>query len=525
MADNVQLPITGTGTADIVQATDDVSSVHYPIVKLADGTANSSTVIPGGADGLYVQQRAHTQSSAQTATWDSGTAANTALGLDVSKYASASLLLTRNADPISDGIVEFFASNDGGSTWDYVGGVVASGVNYPSADLTTRLRPVTFLALNDLTDDASLLITFGVGSYTNLRVELTQAITDTGTIALRLIADTAPPPAVIVALSETSNGTAAAALRVTIASDSTGTVAVTQGTAANLNMTEASAADIKTAVQLIDDIVYTDDTSTHSTGSSKGALMMAAATPTDAAVNANDIGAVAMTTDRKLHVSVQDALPAGTNAIGKLAANSGVDIGDVDITSIAAGDNNIGNVDIVTMPNGAFAGTVAHDGNTANNPVTVGGRAVAHGSNPTAVAAGDVTDSYYNRAGVQFVIGGHPNIITRSDSLSSATSNAALVTVSSGTKIVVTQMQVVLGTDVSTTPSVLIGFGTANTPAIGNAGLVITHPAMAGGGGVSRGDGSGILAIGADGEDLRYTTGTITGGSMYATYSYYTIES
>jgi len=45
-----------------------------------------------------------------------------------------------------------------------------------------------------------------------------------------------------------------------------------------------------------------------------------------------------------------EALPAGTAAIGKLAANSGVDIGDVDILSIAAGDNNIGNVDIVTVP-------------------------------------------------------------------------------------------------------------------------------------------------------------------------------
>jgi hypothetical protein len=105
-----------------------------------------------------------------------------------------------------------------------------------------------------------------------------------------------------------------------------------------------------TSLQLIDDVVYTDDTSTHATGSSKGALLMAAATPTDTAVNANDIGAVAMTTDRKLHVSIQDSLPAGTNAIGKLSANSGVDIGDIDITSIAAGDNNIGNVDIVTMP-------------------------------------------------------------------------------------------------------------------------------------------------------------------------------
>ena len=46
--------------------------------------------------------------------------------------------------------------------------------------------------------------------------------------------------------------------------------------------------------------------------------------------------------------AITNALPAGTNAIGKLAANSGVDIGDVDILSIAAGDNNIGNVDIAS---------------------------------------------------------------------------------------------------------------------------------------------------------------------------------
>jgi len=45
-------------------------------------------------------------------------------------------------------------------------------------------------------------------------------------------------------------------------------------------------------------------------------------------------------------------LGTGAAAIGKLAANTGVDIGDVDILSIAAGDNNIGNVDIVTLPAG-----------------------------------------------------------------------------------------------------------------------------------------------------------------------------
>jgi hypothetical protein len=41
-----------------------------------------------------------------------------------------------------------------------------------------------------------------------------------------------------------------------------------------------------------------------------------------------------------LPVKVVSALPAGTNAIGKLSANSGVDIGDVDVTSIANGSIN-----------------------------------------------------------------------------------------------------------------------------------------------------------------------------------------
>ena len=48
------------------------------------------------------------------------------------------------------------------------------------------------------------------------------------------------------------------------------------------------------------------------------------------------------------------SLTTSTASIGKLAANSGVDIGDVDVTSIAAGDNNIGNVDIVTVPADPF---------------------------------------------------------------------------------------------------------------------------------------------------------------------------
>ena len=54
--------------------------------------------------------------------------------------------------------------------------------------------------------------------------------------------------------------------------------------------------------------------------------------------------------------SISACLVNSTASIGKLAANSGVDIGDVDVTSIAAGDNNIGNVDIASaLPAGTAA--------------------------------------------------------------------------------------------------------------------------------------------------------------------------
>ncbi len=56
-----------------------------------------------------------------------------------------------------------------------------------------------------------------------------------------------------------------------------------------------------------------------------------------------------------LAVQVIPALPAGTNAIGKLAANSGVDIGDVDVTSISAGTNLIGDVGIQGRASGGLS--------------------------------------------------------------------------------------------------------------------------------------------------------------------------
>jgi hypothetical protein len=95
-----------------------------------------------------------------------------------------------------------------------------------------------------------------------------------------------------------------------------GTVAATQsGT-----WTEANSAAIKTAVETIDNAI---------SGS-------------------------------EMQVDVVGALPAGTNAIGKLAANSGVDIGDVDVTSAVSSSFATGsNLDIDTSAEQLVASSVA----------------------------------------------------------------------------------------------------------------------------------------------------------------------
>lgn len=93
-------------------------------------------------------------------------------------------------------------------------------------------------------------------------------------------------------------------------------------------------------------------------GLEAGALRVTLATDSTGLVSVDDNGA-SLTVDNagltalegaitgtEVQVDVVGALPAGTNAIGKLAANSGVDIGDVDVTSISAGANLIGDVGI-----------------------------------------------------------------------------------------------------------------------------------------------------------------------------------
>ena len=87
----------------------------------------------------------------------------------------------------------------------------------------------------------------------------------------------------------------------------------------------------------------------------------------EVAVDVSSIGTVTVTGTVAVS-AIAGALPAGSNAIGKLAANSGVDIGDVDVTSLPAlpaGTNSIGTVIL-------GAGTAAIGKLTANSGVDIG---------------------------------------------------------------------------------------------------------------------------------------------------------
>ncbi len=167
----------------------------------------------------------------------------------------------------------------------------------------------------------------------------------------------------------------------------------------------------------------------------------------------------------------------------------------------------------------------------AGNPIKLGYQAHAHGANPTAVAAGDVVRAHANRHGVPWVIGGHPNIITREvrvQDADGAQTNAALATVAAGSRIVVTSLAALADGANSVDVAIRIGFGTATLPTAALAGVngvLLSHDGLAAGAGVKTGDGTGILGIGADDEDLRYTCEDPVSGGLRLTVSYYTVES
>ena len=211
------------------------------------------------------------------------------------------------------------------------------------------------------------------------------------------------------------------------------------------------------------------------------------------AITENQFGHVRMSTNRNQYMTLRDA--AGNERGQNVNAN---------------------NAALVT-------GELAHDAVDSGNPVKMGAKAIAHGTTPTAVAAADRTDLYANREGLPWIIGGAPNVTTIRANYTAAQTDTAIVTVSSGTKIIVTRCSVTADNANTVDVQARIGFGATNTPTA--TGVVLSHPGIAAGSGVIEGSGSGMLGVGGDGEDLRITSEVPTTGSIDVVCSYYTTAS
>lgn len=175
----------------------------------------------------------------------------------------------------------------------------------------------------------------------------------------------------------------------------------------------------------------------------------------------------------------------------------------------------------------SVSGDVAHDTADAGEPVKIGMKATALKANPTEVAAGDRTNWYADVSGVPFVLGGHPNILTQGLQVTDADgaqTDTAIITAGANVAVVVTKVSVMADNANTGDVSVRIGFGTANTPAADAAQTLLFHPGIAKGSGVVEGNGSGIIGIGASGEDVRVTCEDPTGGSISIIVTYFTTD-
>ena len=133
-------------------------------------------------------------------------------------------------------------------------------------------------------------------------------------------------------------GTEATALRVTVATDSTGVLSVDDNGGALTVDNGGTFAVQATVAAGATNIAKAEDAASADADVGVPAMAVRKATPANTSGTDGDYEMLQMSAGRLwTSATVDAALPAGTNAIGKLAANSGVDIGDVDILSIVPG--------------------------------------------------------------------------------------------------------------------------------------------------------------------------------------------
>jgi hypothetical protein len=151
--------------------------------------------------------------------------------------------------------------------------------------------------------------------------------------------------------------------------------------------------------------------------------------------------------------------------------------------------------------------------------------AAAMGADPSAATAGNYAGLIANRHLVPWFIGGHPNTKCFAVQYTTAQTDAPIISVSAGNKIVVTGFLIDCSNANTANVSARLGFGTATTPAYGSQQLLGTHPGMGPGSGFGRGGGTGVIGTGADDEDIRFTCSAPTSGAVDVMVSYHVLPS
>jgi hypothetical protein len=297
-------------------------------------------------------------------------------------------------------------------------------------------------------------------------------------------------------LSTTGGGTEATALRVTLASDSTGLVSVDDN---------ASSLTVDAPVGTPVFVRLSDGASPITT------LPVSLATP------GVDVGSLGK----------QEGAPhtAGNTGVLLLGVRN---TSHTAFTGVAQGDYSPINVDAEGCV--VVVGNVNHDTADADAPVKIGGYAVSGSASPTSVAAADRTRFIANQHGVPYVIAGHPNLITREYDFGTAAQtdvNLAAAVVAADERIYVTRFEAMCDNANTVSVSVRAGFGTANVPtasATGVSGMIGSHPGVAPGSGFVCGTGAAIIAVGGAGEEPRITTSAATTGNLHVVISYFLID-
>lgn len=220
-------------------------------------------------------------------------------------------------------------------------------------------------------------------------------------------------------------GLEATAVRVTLPTDGTGVVKLGAGTAAYGKLAANSGVDIGDVdvTSIVPGVGATnlgkaEDAVSADGDTGVGILAVRKATPADTSGLDGDYEFLQMSAGRLwASATIDAALPAGTNAIGKLAANSGIDIGDVDILSIAAGTNaigklaansgvDIGDVDITSIVPGTAATNLGKAEDAAHTSADTGVFVLAVRDDtigPTSGTEGDYEALHTNENGALWI--------------------------------------------------------------------------------------------------------------------------